>query len=214
MVAAGLGLHLGVMKENRETLACLRWQRLAPPMSAYACSYQHSSQLVTDRIIFDQDPAWWVRGRVGTEFSIRVPAIAARGTALPQVRSAGEPPIVLATENIVTGAYAVSMLRRCIDPNAALALLADITITPSSFRAPIGVFGMCSSLTILFPEPIPKGVTVWAQCLASGEAHKVTEQVTLMENGLQIDGRLLRLWGHDMTQPHIAHEPAVLLVLR
>ena len=33
-------------------------------------------------------------------------------------------------------------------------------------------------------------------------------------SGLRIDGRLLRIRGHDMTESYVAHEPGVLLVIR
>ena len=78
-------------------------------------------------------------------------------------------------------------------------------------HAPIAVFGLCRSLTLRFDCPMPEKYTVWAQCLLSNEAMDVTAQVQAHENGLQLDGRMLRLWGHDPKAPCAVHEPALLL---
>lgn len=211
MVAAGLGLHLGVMSYEPEILACLRWQRLSPPFSAYDSPYLCSEEQVTDRLFFDQDPATWVRNRMGTAYELTVPAIAARGTALPVVRAEGEQPIVLACQHPKTGAYALVILRRNLDPNPGIVILADITIMPSDIHAPIGIFGRCRKLTIRFGSPVPQHSTVWAQCLLNDEAVNVTEQIHWLEDGLEIDGHLLRVWGHDQKEPCAVHEPVVLL---
>ena len=212
-IAAGLGLNLGIMRYQPELRACIRWQRLAPPFSAYGAPYLCSSDQVTDQLIFDQNPVWWLSNRIGTSYQITVPAVASRGTALPIVEADGEPPIVLASQHPETRAYALSILRRNIDPNPGVALLADITIMPSDMHAPIGVFGRCRKLTIRFGAPVPAGISVWAQCLLNEEAADVTSQVRWLEDGIEIDGRLLRIWGHDRTDPCAVHEPAVLLKL-
>lgn len=214
LVAAGLGLNLGVMRYRPEVQACLRWQRLAPPFSAYAGDYLCSDEQVTDRLIFDHDPASWVRNKVGTCYELTVPAVAARGTMLPLVQADGDVPIVLASQHPKTRAYALSILRRNLDPNAGIAILADITIVPSDVHAPIGVFGLCRQLIIRFDAPIPKDSTLWAQCLLNDEAMDVTGQIQWLDDGMKIDGRLLRIWGHDKKAPFTAHEPAVLLQIR
>lgn len=214
MVAAGLGLNLGVMDFSHETLACLRWQRLAPPFAASEGRYSWSKRMVSDHLTFDYQPVHWISNRIGTTYSVATPAAAARGTVLPEVLADGEPPVVLACEHPQTHAYAVSILRRTIEPNIGLILPADVTIHPSDPFAPIGVFGTCRSLRAVFDQPLPEGCTVWAQSLLGKEAKDVTSQVVLRTNELQIDGLSLRLWGHDPSAPCVRHEPAVVLAIR
>ncbi len=212
-VAAGLGCNLGIMRYRRETEAVLRWQRLAPPFSVKDAPYLASTERLTDSYYFSYNPDWWLPN-ANTEYSIRVPAVMARGTRLPVVHAGGAAPILLASENPETGAYAVSALRRTIDPNPMMIAAADVTIYPSSLHAPIGIFGYYTRLTIVYPEPIPARATVFAECLLSDSAFPVTEGATISGNTLTLDGKWLRYAGIPSREAEALCEPALLITIR
>lgn len=91
---------------------------------------------------------------------------------------------------------------------------ADVTAYPASLRAPIGVFGFYRSLTLVFPEPIPAGCTVWAQCLAADVAQDITPRVRIDANRLTLDGRLLRQIGRAGTGYAERYDPMSVIVIR
>ncbi len=213
MVAAGLSCSVGIMRGCIEDIALLNWHRIAPPMPTGGSTYVCSEEWAEDRMYFEHRPAWWVRKFTGTEFSVRLPAVMARNTRLPSVHCGEISPIVLASCNAENKAFCVSVLRRAIDPNPRLAVPADITAYPESIDAPIGIFGVMNSLTLEFPEAIPAGVKVFAQCLLDEEAFDVTDGVDLSGNTLKLDGRRIRLWGHGSEYVAQDHEPVLLIKL-
>lgn len=210
LVAAGLGFNVGIMQNSYEMKALLRWQRICPPFSVLNGEYITSAETVTDRLRFDRDPSWWTK-RQWTEFSLTLPRSAARNARLPKVEADGEKPVVLVCAHPENDALAVATLRRNIDPNSRLIAAADITVYPQSLKTTVGVFGYYRSLTLEFPEKLPKGSSVWAQCLLSSTAVNITEKVDLHSNSVTIDGLLLRRLGHIPDDSSAAHEPVLII---
>lgn len=212
-VAAGLGCTIGIMRPSPAAEACLRWQRIAPPISVRDASYACSEERLTDSYYFTADPIWWLP-YAGKDYDISAPAVMARGTRLPHVACSGLRPFVLASEKPENGAYAVSALRRTVDPNAMMIAPAAVTIYPSRLDAPIGVFGYYDKLTVEYPAPIPERCTVFAQALTSDCAEIITDAVKISGNRMEIDGRVLRYHGLAAHGEGNAHDPALLLLLR
>lgn len=211
MVAAGLSCSVGIMLGSVEDIALLNWQRLAPPMPTAGSTYVFSEEWVEDRMFIEHNPVWWVRKYNGTEFSVRLPAVMARNTRLPEVKHGELAPIVLASCNSETKAFCVSALRRAVDPNPRLAVPADIMVYPEQVDAPVGIFGVMNSLTLEFAENIPAETKIYAQCLLDDEAFDVTGEVSVRENTLYIDGKKIRLWGHGKQYPTTDHEPVLVI---
>lgn len=212
-VAAGLGCTIGIMRPSPAAEACLRWQRIAPPISVRDAAYTCSEERLTDSYYFTSDPIWWLP-YAGKYYDISAPAVMARGTRLPRVESEGLCPFVLASENPQNGAYAVSALRRTVDPNAMMIAPASVTVFPSRHDAPIGVFGYFDKLTVEYPAPIPERCTVFAQALTSDHAEIITDAVKIDGNRMEIDGRLLRYHGLAAHGEGNTQDPALLLLLR
>ena len=209
-IAAGLGLNMGIMAYNGNVGACLNWQRLAPPMSIFDADYIKSDELLTDSAFFETSPVWWFDAK-GQEISATVPAVAARGTLLPKVEADTVKPIVLASCNTKTNAYAVSTLKRCFDMNKSVVAPAKVTVFPEDLTAPIGIFGYYKTLNIEFKENIPKTAKIYAQCLLEDQAKDVTKKVTISNNMLTIEGKDLRLWGRKSNAIGDTEDPALIL---
>lgn len=209
-IAAGLGLNMGIMAYNGNVGACLNWQRLAPPMSIFDADYIKSNELLTDSAFFEASPVWWFDAK-GQEISSTVPAIAARGTKLPKVEADTVKPIVLACCNNKTKAYAVSTLKRCLDVNKSFIAPAKVTVFPEDLTAPIGIFGYYKTLQIEFSDAIPKNAKIYAQCLLETESQDVTENITIDDNKIIIDGKNLRLWGRKSDAIGNTEDPALII---
>ncbi len=212
-VAAGLGLHLGIMECTPTLRGVLRWQRFAPPFSVKDAPLVCSAARLTESYEFDVDAKWWLHN-AGDTMTFAIPAAMVRNTRLPDVSCAGEAPCVLASVHPRTQAFAVSALRRTNGLNPMQICAADVTAYPASLRAPIGVFGFYRSLTLVFPEPIPAGCTVWAQCLAADVAQDITPRVRIDANRLTLDGRLLRQIGRAGTGYAERYDPMSVIVIR
>ena len=190
-IAAGLGGTIGAMDPSIEINAVLRWQRLSPPFSAMEAKYACSEELLTDSYYYPRNPVGWVptAGKVITETA---PAVMVRGCALPEVRPLGrEKPFVVASRNPRTGAYAISTIRRNIEPNPLTIAPADILWRVEDERAFVGVFGFFNSLTLIYPNDLPADCRVFAQNLMDSEARDITEMVRLDGRNLTISGRVL-----------------------
>jgi transcriptional regulator with XRE-family HTH domain len=212
-IAAGLGLNLGIMHQNKEVEAALRWQRIAPPFGAAEAEYTRTEQELTDTHYFDHQPKDWIRFS-NRYHKVSAPAIMARNTALPKVGKIGEhQPFVIASKSPKTGALAVAALPRTVDPDVHIKPLADVTVYPDSLNTLVGAFGVFGSLTLEYPENIPENVVVWAQAMLSDEAIDITERVTVDSNRLTIDGKDLRWFSkvnHDETE---TYEPSLIITI-
>ncbi len=193
-VAAGLGFNVGIMHYSRDMEALLRWQRISPAFGIAEADYISSAEKVTESKFFDVDPYFWLKVG-GKLYSFDVPVAASRGTRLPDVKCDGEKPIILASENPNNGAYAVSAVRRTVEPNSGIIYLADVTIYPSSGENPIGVFGYFRTLTVAPEHSISKDSHIYIQGMLAEEATDITDSVTIADGKLIIDGMLLRKHG-------------------
>ncbi len=205
-IAAALGLTAGIMNYNEETAHCLKWHRISPPFGINECSYAHSEERLEDSLFFEAEICEWApcKGRTVRESA---PAIMARGCPLPAVTPCGEnAPFIIASKNPRTNAYSVASIRRTIDPNQAVYFLADVTVYEVDPSAPIGIFGIFSSLTIDFTAPIPRGARALTQNFGADTALDITELVNIEESSIKIDGKILRLLGknsNDVSEPAI-----------
>ena len=194
-IAAGLGCALGVMDETVYAMAALRWERLAPPFGAGEAEYMCSDEFLTDSFYYPKDPVSWLK-YAGKLLSESAPAVMARGCKLPFVSATGEiKPFVCASRNPITGVYAVSTIRRTVDPNALILAPARIAWEIEEPSAPVGVFGYMDGLTLVYPREIAKGARVWAQNLLDREAKDITEEVTVEGGRVTIPGRTLNRVG-------------------
>lgn len=193
-IAAGLGFNVGIMQYSRDMEALLKWQRLCPAFGAAEADYFSSEEQVTESKFFDVDPYFWLKVG-GKLYSFDVPAIASRGTKLPDVKCDGEKPIILASENPSNGAYAVSSVKRMIEPNSGIIYPADVTIYPSSQKNSIGVFGYFKTLTVAPEDGIASDCHIYIQGMLAEEATNITDSVTITGGKLIIDGMLLRKHG-------------------
>ena len=211
-LAAVLGFNLGIMRHNRETEAALRWQRIAPPFSAADGKYIHSEEMLTDSLYLEHSPVSWLPNSGNRTVSMSAPAVTARNTALPRVTSkSGEKPFVMASLNPETGAYSIGTLRRNIEPNPMIAVLADVTAYPESIDAPIGVFGIFDTLTLSFKQEIPKGAKIYAQFMLANEAADITERVKISKNTITLDGKDIRHFGKDKLVYNEDLDPSLLI---
>ena len=211
-IAAGLGFNVGIMKYSRDMETLLKWQRLCPAFSVAEADYLSSAEQVTESKFFDVDPCSWLKVG-GKLYSFDVPAVAARGTKLPLVKCDGERMIVLASENPSNGAYAVSSVKRTIEPNSGIIYPADVTIYPSSEENPIGVFGYFKTLTIAPDHGISQGKRVYIQGMLAEEAADITDSVTIADGRLVIDGMLLRKHGFSDYERRELTSPASVIRL-
>ncbi len=211
-IAFGLGCNLGIMETEArdEVESTLSWQRFCPPFGMTEGDYKKSDRLLTDRYYFAGHVAWWIR-RKDEVFSLDIPAVTARNTALPTVAEMDEPPFIMACCHPETKAYSIAAMHRVIDPNPHYVPLADVVAYPEEISAPVGVFGCFASLTLQFPAAIPQNAKVYAQCLRENEAKDVTDCVKIDGNYLVLDGQKLRLWGMAAQDEWFSATPAVML---
>lgn len=213
-IGAALGFHLGIMYHDTETEAALRWQRLSPPFSAFSGKYHRSETALTDSYYFDSDPLWWLPAAKQTA-TFSTPAVMTRNTPLPTVDSNGAPAAhILASLNPATGAYAIASVCRVIDPNPRIIAADRVTAYPAEPTAPVGVFGYFERLTLTYPQPLPAGIRVFAQCLAGGDATDITGEVQIDGSSISLDGKTLRDYGKNTHDYHETYTPSLLLMLR
>lgn len=212
-IAAGLSFNVGIMNYSRDMEALLKWQRLCPAFGAAEADYYSSAEQVTESKFFDVDPCFWLKVG-GKLYSFDVPAIASRGTTLPDVKCGGEKPIILASENPSNGAYAVSAVRRMVEPNSGIIYPADVTIYPSSNKSLIGVFGYFRTLTVAPGQSIPKDSHIYIQGMLEEKAADITDRVTIADGKLIIDGLLLRKHGFaDYERPGLTSPASVIKIV-
>ncbi len=212
LVAVGLGFNLGIMNYDPLVEAALRWQRIAPAYGAHLGTYVTSQETVTDSLLFDTNPAEHLHKQWET-YTVTVPQAAARNTRLPKTVCDGIKPIVLACGHPDRDVLSVVTLKRTIDPNRQMAALADVTAFPKTHKTTVGIFGYYRTLILEYPDAIPKGTSVWAQCMLNDYAENITDLATINGNTLTIDGTLLRKLGHKADDSNTEHDPVIIIKL-
>ncbi len=213
-VCSSLGLTTGIMNYNKEALACINWQKIAPPFGIFESEYTCSEKFLCDYLFFDTEICGWApcKGRTVIE---RAPAIMARGCPLPEVKKhMDEPPYVLASKNPRTGAYSVATLPRTVDPIRNAFFPADITAKEVDLAKPVGIFGVFNTLTLEATAPVSENAKVLAQDLLGDFAYDITEFATVTENRITIDGKVLRYVGKIARGHNDQSEPSLVIKIQ
>ncbi len=212
MVAAGLGFNVGIMKYDNDVEALLNWQRISPPFAVAESDFKYSKNMLKESHYFSHMLTPW-QTTIDELYEFEVPEVMVRGTKLPNVSCEGLKPFVIASVNPHTKAYAVSTIKRAVEPNYNMVGLADITIYPESYENMVGIFGYYNSLCIEFGNEIPKGAKVFVQCLLADEAVDVTDEVKICGNKITLDGIKLRKYA-SLSNEKNEDTPALVLAIK
>ncbi len=210
-LCAALGLTTGIMNYNKEALACINWQKIAPPFGIFDCEYSFSDEMLCDTLFFASEVCEWApcKGRTVYESA---PAIMARGCPLPEFHYLSENhPYVLASKNPKTGVYTVATIPRTVDPIRNAYFLADVTAKEVDLSKPVGVFGVFNTLTVESTEPISANAQVLAQDLNSSFAYDITEYASISSNRITFDGKILRYIGRIARGHNDQSDPSVVI---
>lgn len=210
-ICSALGLTTGIMNYNKEALACINWQKIAPPFGVFESDYTYSDNFLCDYLFFDTEICGWApcKGRTVIE---RAPAIMARGCPLPEVKKhMDEPPFVLASKNPRTGAYSVAALPRTVDPVRNAFFRASVTVKEVDPEKPVGVFGVFHSLTLELTAPISKDAKILAQDLNGDCAYDITEYATIEDKKITFKGDILRYVGKIARGHNDQSEPSAVI---
>ncbi len=214
LIAASLGLTVGVMEFDKNMQACLNWHRIAPPFGIHGNNCICSEELLEDSMFFENDVVTWFKCAGETIFE-SAPAIIARNCPLPVVKKRFEhSPFVTASKNPLTEAYSVAIIPRAIDPNPYVHCLADVTIKDVDVSSPVGIFGVFNSLTIEFTKQLPEKIYILVQDLTHDKAIDVTHQVIINSSSITLDGKKLRFWSKYSRGINDNSEPSLVLTIR
>lgn len=194
-----------------EVVRALRWQRIAPPYAAGSGSVEVSKEVLTDSWTFERGQTWET-DLVGQTTRQGAPACIARNLALPRVTSNGEKPFVFASK-FPNGAVAIGIQERTRSGRAWYMPPADVELNVGDAPGPVGIFGSCSTLSLIFDRPIA-GKRILAQDLASDQALDVTEHVRIDGQRLQLAGADLRTFGLRSVSKGDLSSPGMVLTLR
>ena len=190
----GIDYHLQIAgdrqvdKRLNEMDRFVRWQRIAPPMAAGYGSYKFSSEFHVDSIVFKKSDTWYTNSH-GKMVRQGAPAIMARNIALPDVKSEGLTPYVMASK-FPNGAVAIPTEGRLTPDNSWQQPKADITLKEAELNKPIGIFGQYKSLTLEFSRKLNK-IKIYGQDLMAENALNITKKVTIKGNKVIIPGDLI-----------------------
>jgi len=185
------------------------WQRIAPPMPAGQGTYHFSEQQLFDSIVFKESDTWLKRTH-GKMVRQSAPAIMSRNIPLPEVRSEGLAPYVLASK-FPNGAVAVATEGRVTPEDSWRHPEADITLKEAEMDRPIGIFGLYKSLRIRFSKPLPEKVKIFGQDLLAKSAMDITEKVSIGKNEITISGDLIKDIGTSAGDPDDLSAPGMVI---
>ena len=210
-VSAALGLTVGIMNYNKDAAACINWHRISPPFGIRSAPYIYSEEMLTDTLFCESELCSWAPCYSMT-VEETAPAIMARNCPLPDVKKTDtHAPFVIASKNPQTNAYSVAAVVRTVDPTPHAAFLADVTIRKVDPNYPVGVFGLYNSLTLSLTEPLGDSYSILAQDMLSDTALDITHYVTVKENCIFIDGKLLRIVGKWTRGHRDCSDPSLVL---
>jgi hypothetical protein len=200
-----------------EVVRALHWQRLAQPFVIYGAQPRpEDTTKIDDQIL---DDSWtfasgetWVSEAIGKTIHQGAPARVSRGLPLPEVKSQGEPPYVIAGR-FPNGAVAVAVQGRTAPEKNWTISPTDVTVSAGAARGPIGVFGHYRTLTLRFDVPL-ENLRILAQDLAGSRAEDITSQVTIAGNDLTLPGKLIEKVGLSAATKGDTSDPGLVLVLR
>jgi len=195
-------------KRMDEVVRAIRWQRIAPPFSPGIGEVAISSETLTDTWRFERGQTWQTE-IIGNTVRQGAPAAVARGLALPEVKSQGEKPFVLASR-FPNGAVAIAAQERTEIEKAWFMPPCAVSLSVSDAPGPFGIFGQFDSLTLVFDKSL-QGRRILAQDLAGDEAFDVSHAVLAKKNILQIPGTLIREIGLNSATQGDLSSPGVVL---
>ncbi|QCX01418.1 hypothetical protein FGM00_15365 [Aggregatimonas sangjinii] len=166
-----------------------RWQRIAPPMPAGYGTYEFSSRLNTDSIVFTEAHTWFKNSH-GKMVRQSAPAIMTRNLSLPEVKVNGLAPFVMASK-FPSGAVAIATEGRVTPNNSWQQPKADIILKEIELNKHIGIFGQYKSLTLEISENLSENVKVYGQDLMADTAIDITQKVSVEGNKVIIPGDLI-----------------------
>lgn len=166
------------------------WQRIAPPMPAGYGDYRHSENYLIDSISFEVNHTWF-KPTHGKMVRQSAPAIMARNMKLPEVKSQGISPYVMASK-FPNGAIAVAAEGRVKPGQSWIEALADVSLEEVTPHTPIGIFGYYKSLCLKLEVELPESVTVLAQDLLSTASMDITDRLKIEKNEIWIPGQLIK----------------------
>lgn len=228
-IGAGLGCAMGILRgphwiqlpgqdnnpyhiDSRldEAVRAVRWQRLAPAFPAWQVEAHLDSQALTDDWYFKEGEtnATWLFGHVARQGA---PARVSRGMPLPEVRTEGEPPFVIASRH-PNGAVAVATLQRASKERGIYMPLADVAIVIGDGDSPVGIFGEYRSLGLTLSQDLGAR-RLWAQDLAGEAPVDITAKVGKHGRTLTMSGELIRQVGRAAASPGDISNPGLVLKL-
>ena len=144
-----------------EVVRAVRWQRIAPPFSPGLSSVKISEDVLTDTWIFERGQTWQSE-IIGVTVRQGAPACITRNIGLPEVKSKGDKPFVIASR-FPNGAVAIAVQERTQVGKAWYMPACDVTLSVSDAPGPFGVFGYFDGLTLIFDE-----VSAWSTYIGAG----------------------------------------------
>jgi hypothetical protein len=176
-------------KRMDEVVRALRWQHIAPPFTPGFGAVHVDSEALTDSWKFERGENWQ-EDIIGATVRQGAPARVGRNIELPEVKSNGDKPFVIAAR-FPNGAIAITALERTQVDRAWYMPACDVTLAVSDAPGPFGVFGHFNSLTLAFDKPI-RNHRVLAQDLAGDKSIDISTQVQFEGNKLRISGEAIR----------------------
>ena len=185
------------------------WQRIAPPMPAGYGSYHSSEKFLIDSIVFHENHTWYTP-TYGKMVRQSAPAVMSRNIALPDVKTDGEMPFVMASR-FQDGAVCIATEGRVKPDDSWFHPRADISVSEIEQDMPIGVFGHYESLALIFTDAISKDAIVWAQDLLSESAVDISDMISIRGNRVIIPGDLIDEIGTSCNDEGDISGPGLLL---
>jgi hypothetical protein len=165
------------------------WQRIAPPIPAGYGTYHASENFLIDSIVFHNSDTW-LKATHGKMVRQSAPAVMARQISLPEVKSDGKAPYVLASK-FPGGEVCIATEGRVSPDQSWFHPRADIILKDLEINKPIGIFGHYKSLSLNFGQNLPENVTIYAQDLMAKQAADITKEVKINHDMIIIPGSLI-----------------------
>ena len=183
------------------------WQRIAPPMPAGYGTYLHSEKNLIDSIIFEANHTWY-KATHGKMVRQSAPAIMTRNIPLPEVKTNGMHPYVMASK-FPNGAIAIATEGRVTPTNSWIHPKANITLKEVEINKTIGIFGYYESLTLELTQNLPKKITIYGQDLLSEKAIDITKKVAIKKKQIVLSGDLIEEIGKMAGDPQDISAPGM-----
>ena len=177
----------------RELDRAVRWARLAPafgPTDGFGVRW--SEEVLSDSWRVTKENFWFAAAH-GRDVVQGAPARISRGLPLPEVRTAGSAAPYVACARHPNGALSALALPR-VQEGVWRTPPADVTLAAElKPGVPLGVFGRFGSLSV----GARPGCDVFAQDLADGRVHDITDEVRFESGKLVLPGAALARIGKE-----------------